>query len=71
MPEEKLVERDRVCALEIWCELFNGDFRQIQRRDSIEINSIISSFDDWEKYDKVIKFNKDYGVQRGFKMARK
>ncbi len=71
VPEEKLVERDRVCALEIWCELFNGDFRQIQRRDSIEINSIISSFDDWEKYDKVIKFNKDYGVQRGFKMARK
>lgn len=71
VPEEKLVERDRVCALEIWCELFNGDFRQIQRRDSIEINSIISSFDDWEKYDKVIKFNKDYGVQRGFKRARK
>lgn len=71
VPEDELVERDRVCALEIWCELFNGDFRQIQRRDSIEINSIISSFDDWEKYDKVIKFNKDYGVQRGFKMARK
>ena len=69
VPEDKLVERDRVCALEIWCELFNGDFRQIQRRDSIEINSIISSFDDWEKYDKVIKFNKDYGVQKGFKRA--
>lgn len=71
VPKDELVERDRVCALEIWCELFNGDFRQIQRRDSIEINSIISSFDDWEKYDKVIKFNKDYGVQRGFKRARK
>ena len=69
VPEDELVERDRVCALEIWCELFNGDFRQIQRRDSIEINSIISSFDDWEKYDKVIKFNKDYGVQKGFKRA--
>ena len=58
VPEDELVERDRVCAL-----------RQIQRRDSIEINSIISSFDDWEKYDKVIKFNKDYGVQKGFKRA--
>ena len=69
VPEDELVERDRVCALEIWCELFNGDFRQIQRRDSIEINSIISSFDDWEKYGKVIKFNKDYGVQKGFKRA--
>lgn len=67
VPEDKLVERDRVCALEIWCELFNGDFRQIQRRDSIEINSIISSFDDWEKYDKAMRFNKDYGVQKGFK----
>ena len=67
VPEDELVERDRVCALEIWCELFNGDFRQIQRRDSIEINSIISSFDDWEKYDKAMRFNKDYGVQKGFK----
>ena len=67
VPEEELVERDRVCALEIWCELFNGDFRQIQRRDSMEINSIISSFDDWERYDKVLRFNTDYGVQKGFK----
>ena len=65
--EDELVERDRVCALEIWCELFNGDFRLMQRRDTMEINSIISSFDDWEKYDKAMRFNKDYGVQKGFK----
>lgn len=67
VPDEELVERDRVCAIEIWCELFNGDFKMIQRRDSMEINSIISSFDDWEKYNKTIKFGRNYGVQRGFK----
>lgn len=71
VPDEELVERDRVCALEIWCELFNGDFKMIQRRDSMEINGIISSFDDWEKYDKSIRFSKDYGVQKGFKKMRK
>ena len=39
----------------------------MQRRDTMEINGIISSFDDWEKHSKALKFGKDYGVQRGFK----
>lgn len=62
----ELVERDRVCAAEIWCELFNGDLKFMKRSDTAEINSIIASFPDWERYEKSMKFS-CYGVQRGFR----
>lgn len=62
----ELVERDRVCAAEIWCELFNTDLKYIKRSDTAEINSIIGTISGWEKYSKSMKFS-CYGVQRGFK----
>lgn len=61
-----LVERAKVCAVEIWVECFGGDPRYMQRRDSTEINNILMGFKEWEK-EKTPGRHGVYGQQRGFK----
>ena len=59
-----LVQRDRVCAAEVWCELLGGDIRGIKNGDAAKINGIIASSPDWgEKRSR--RFG-PYGVQKGF-----
>lgn len=64
--EEKLVPRDRVCALEVWCEALNGDSKYFKRQDALEINGIIEKTPGWEKMKNGARFGKDYGPQKGF-----
>ena len=47
--EVKLVDRDRVCALEVWCEALDGKQKDIRYSDTAEINSIIEASGSWEK----------------------
>ena len=61
----KLVDRDRVCALEVWCEALDGRQKDMKYSDTAEINSIIASAAGWEKPNKVMRFGY-CGVQRGF-----
>lgn len=61
----KLVDRDKVCALEVWCEALNGRQKDIQYRDSAEINSILEACKGWQKAGKPMRFGY-CGVQRGF-----
>ncbi len=61
----KLVERDRVCALEVWCEAFGGAVKDIKNADTREINAIITATPGWKKSAKTIRFG-TYGAQRGF-----
>lgn len=63
---EELVKRDRICALEVWCEAFGGDVKFMRKSDTREINDILSSIEGLEKYDKPLRFIKDYGLQRGY-----
>lgn len=65
--ESLLVRRERVCAAEIWCECFMGDPKMMKRSDAIEINSILSSFPDWERQASPDRYGEGYGTQRGFK----
>lgn len=62
------VERDRVCALEIWCECLGGDIKNIKKSDAIEINNILTKIPGWVKSKSVLKFG-CYGDQRGFVRA--
>lgn len=62
---EKLVLRDRICAMEIWTECFNGAARQMQKRDSIEINAILSGMAGWKRVSSRVRCG-PYGTQRGF-----
>lgn len=59
------MERDRVCALEIWCECFGGDIKQLKKSDAMEINSILSKIPGWVKSENSIRFG-CYGKQKGF-----
>lgn len=60
------ISKDKVCALEIWCELLGkkeGDLKPINTR---EINDILTSIKGWEKTKSASRFGNLYGSQRGF-----
>ena len=61
------VKRDRICVAEIWAECFKKDISNIKRYDSVEINSILASFKDLEKFKHPMKFG-SYGNQKGYKI---
>lgn len=61
-----LVDRDKVCAAEIWREMI-GDRRPMSRQDSIRINHCLESIPGWERLKEVSRFGKIYGRQRGFR----
>ncbi|MGI6151792.1 MAG: VapE domain-containing protein [Christensenellales bacterium] len=60
------VQRDRVCAAEIWCELFGSELRFMKRQDSVEINSILAGLSGWKRHNSTQRFG-PYEIQRGFK----
>ena len=61
----ELVERDRICAAEVWCELFNGNAKDAKVMDTREINAIIASVKGWKRNDGPKRFG-PYNLQRGF-----
>jgi predicted P-loop ATPase len=62
----KLVDRDQVCALEVWCEAFGGSQKEVRYTDTAEINAVIEASGEWEKATKTLRCGY-CGVQRGFK----
>lgn len=60
-----LRKRNRTCAVEIWVECFSGDPKFMNRRDSMEINNILSGMPGWRKVKSAQRYN-IYGPQRGF-----
>lgn len=63
--ETTLVQRDKVCALEIWCEAFGGHPKDFRYAESVEINDIMRSLPKWEKASSSLRFGY-CGKQRGF-----
>lgn len=63
--EVELVERDRVCAVEVWAECLLQDPGRLRRSDSIEINGILANAPGW-KHCKTAKRFGCYGVQKGY-----
>lgn len=63
--ESETVERDRVCAAEIWVECFGTDIKYMKRMDAIEINHILSSIPGWQRHNSTMRFG-PYGIQKGF-----
>lgn len=62
----ELHERERICALEVWCECFGGDIKYMKKSDAREINDILSGINEFRKAEKPMRFNADYGLQRGY-----
>lgn len=63
--EMELAPRDRVCALEVWCELLDGQKRDMRYSDTQEINSIIAAAPGWKRKKTALKFGY-CGAQKGF-----
>lgn len=61
----ELVDRDRISAVEVWCELFNGSIKDMKPADTREINAILARLKDWRRSETVIRVG-PYSVQRGF-----
>ena len=63
--EYKLVPRDRVCAVEIFCEALGGNLKDMKNADTRELNAIVASIPGWEKASSPVRAG-TYGAQRGF-----
>lgn len=63
--ETSLAPRNKVCALEVWCECLGGDARHMRRQDGIEINNILSILPGWTKNSTSRRYGY-CGKQRGF-----
>ncbi|WP_194752395.1 virulence-associated E family protein [Staphylococcus chromogenes] len=66
----EFMERDKVCALEIWCECLGNDRAKFPRNDYKEIISILNKNPEWEyntqsKTGK-LRFGREYGTQRAY-----
>ncbi len=66
----ELVPRAKVCAMEIWCELFGKNQAEATKRDARQINDILMNAPGWESTPKPDKFG-PYGSQRGFRNVSK
>ncbi len=62
------VLRDRVCALEIWCEAFGGQPKDFHYAESAEINDIMRALPGWTRTPNGLRFGY-CGYQRGFQRA--
>lgn len=63
--EGETVERDRICAAEVWCECLGGDLKYMKRSDALEINGILAMIPGWKRYGSSFRFG-PYGQQKGF-----
>ena len=61
----QLVPRTKVCALEIWCEVFNSPAQFMKRADTQEINLILENTEGWIR-NKATRRYGYCGTQRGY-----
>ena len=59
------VERDRVCLLEIWCEIFDGSKLSFSNQDQRELKAIMTRIG-WDRSKNPLKFGALYGCQRAY-----
>ena len=64
-----LTQRTTVCAAEIWAECFGSDPKYLGRRESMEINAVLSGMQGWQKMRTPRKFGV-FGSQRGFERVK-
>lgn len=62
----KMGKRDKISAIEIWCECFNKPREYITKRDSRDINAILENLKGWKKFKGPKFVGEDYGKQRGY-----
>ena len=65
-PFEDTMPRVKVCVMEIWCELFNGDPKNLIPVQSRELNDIMRVMPGWRRSQNPLRFGDAYGKQRAY-----
>ena len=63
------VRRERVCAMEIWCECFGKSRESLKKADSYEIEGILYKLGNWVKYEGNASGKcriPGYGIQKAY-----
>lgn len=63
--EVVMVERDRVCPVEIWIECLDGRAKDFDRKEAIRVNRIMRNMKGWKEV-SLVRFGERYGRARGF-----
>lgn len=63
--EIETVKRDRISAIEVWCELYNGSQKDFRQVDTREINNILQKLPNLSRSKSSFRCG-PYGTQRGF-----
>ena len=63
--EVETVKRERITAIEIWCELYNGNQKDIKQTDAREINAVLGKIPNLTRAKGPFRCG-PYGTQRGF-----
>lgn len=61
----KMVERKRITAAEIWCELYFKNISDMKKSDTREINAVLANLPGWRRSEKTLHFG-PYSTQWGF-----
>ncbi len=69
LPDGELVPREKVCAAEVWVECLNSDLKYMARKDSVEINGILSGIKGWRRNKSKRRYG-PYGILAGFERCR-
>ena len=64
--DENLVPMDRVCLMQIWVEVLNGDPKHFKPQHKNEIIGVLRKMKEWEKGGNVMRCG-PYGIQKGYK----
>lgn len=66
--EVETMPRDRISAIEVWCELYNGNQKDFRQIDTREINNILAKLPNLERAKSSFRCG-PYGTQRGFYLS--
>ena len=64
--EYNLVQRQKICAVEVWCECFGGKKSNLKSPERKEINACLANLHGWCAGRSPFNAGKEYGTQRGF-----
>ncbi|MBQ6488261.1 MAG: hypothetical protein IJI75_03435 [Solobacterium sp.] len=67
VPREVTMERQKVCAREILCELYGKNPGVIKKFESTDINKILDTLPGWEPEKSPTSYGPLYGNQRGYR----
>ena len=65
--DEETQQRDRVCAMEVWCEFYGMPPGRMRKADAVEINRLLRQVPGWDPRARQTRIGAEYGRQRALR----